>query len=373
MNSASQINVALNDPIAYARRYKEESGKKVIGYLCSYTPEEIIFAAGAHPLRLFAREEAAGLAAAHLQTYCCSLVRGVLDNALSGGLGFLDGAVFPHTCDSIQRLSDIWRLNIPYGFHADIVLPVKLNTASARQYMIDVIGKFRSDLEVFLARKITDDDLRNSIAMYNQIRAGLKTLYAMRSENADVVSGSDLHGLVRASMIMDRSLFAGILTDMVATLAAKKSTGVSPDKKRLILAGGLCNDPDIHSVIDDAGGVAVWDDFCTGSRYMEGAIPTDMDPIEAIADRLLKRIVCPAKHSDLHSRADHILKMAKEKKASGVVFFLLKFCDPHAFDYPYLKNRLDAEGIPSTLLEVDDRPVTEGRLKTRLEAFLEMI
>jgi benzoyl-CoA reductase subunit C len=373
MNPFSAINDILSDPMGYAKRFKEESGSPVIGYLCSYTPEEIIFAAGAHPMRLFNTRESIRLAGAHLQTYCCSLVRGILDDALSGELDFLDGAVFPHTCDSIQRLSDIWRLNIPFGFHADIVLPVKLNTDSARQYMVDVIMKFKSDLEARLGREVTEDRLAISIALFNRIRADLKTVYDLRAANPEILSGRDLHNLVRVGMIMDRRLFAEWLSDVVAALGAKKGAEKPMDRKRIVLAGGLCNDPDIHPVIEDAGGVAVWDDFCTGSRYVEGMIATDGDPVSAIADRLLSRVVCPAKHSGLHNRADNLVRIVREKRADGVVFSLLKFCDPHAFDYPYLKNRLDAEGIPSVLIEIDDRPVTEGRLKTRIEAFIEML
>ena len=373
MNPFSPINDVINDPINYARRYKEESGNPVVGYLCSYTPEEIIFAAGAHPFRLFSSQETVRFAGSHLQTYSCSLVRGVLDEALSGRLDFLDGVVFPHTCDSIQRLSDIWRLNIPFGFHSDVVLPVKLNTDSARQYMNDVVGWFKSDLEAKLGREIAVDALRESIALFNRIRADLRKIYEMRSGQPDILSGRELTGLVRASMFMDRRRLAETLSDVACLLPTRKAAGNLKGRKRLILAGGLCGDPEVYPVVEDAGGVVVWDDFCTGSRYIEGDVPEDMDPTEAIAERLLKRVVCPAKHADLHGRADYLLKAAKETKADGIVFFLLKFCDPHAFDYPYLKNRLDSDGIPSILVEMDDRPVAEGRIKTRLEAFLEMI
>ena len=145
MKQLEECHQILKDPDGYVKRFKAETGRKVVGYFCSYAPEEIILAAGVHPYRLFGSGEKIRLAEAHLQSYCCSLVRGALEDALSGRLAFLDGVVFPHTCDSIQRLSDIWRLNIPYGFHTDVVLPVKLNTDSAREYMINVLKAFRAD------------------------------------------------------------------------------------------------------------------------------------------------------------------------------------------------------------------------------------
>jgi benzoyl-CoA reductase/2-hydroxyglutaryl-CoA dehydratase subunit BcrC/BadD/HgdB len=93
----------------------------------------------------------------------------------------------------------------------------------------------------------------------------------------------------------------------------------------------------------------------------------------AIANRFLERVVCPAKHGGLERRADHILLLARDKEASGVVFVLPKFCDPHAFDYPHIKQRLDEAGIPNLLIEIDDPLPALGQLKTRFEAFLEML
>ena len=93
------------------------------------------------------------------------MVRGGLEDVLAGRLSFLDGTVFPHTCDSIQRLSDIWRLNAGVPFHFDVVLPVKLNTDSAREYLRDVLGLFRRDMEQMTGDHVTDEQLRGSIGL----------------------------------------------------------------------------------------------------------------------------------------------------------------------------------------------------------------
>jgi benzoyl-CoA reductase/2-hydroxyglutaryl-CoA dehydratase subunit BcrC/BadD/HgdB len=95
--------------------------------------------------------------------------------------------------------------------------------------------------------------------------------------------------------------------------------------------------------------------------------------VTTIAGRILTRVVCPAKHRGLTDRADHLVRLVRERRAQGVIFFLLKFCDPHAFDYPYLKEALDRARVPSLLLEVEDRLPADGQLRTRFEAFVEMI
>ena len=373
MKQLDECHEILADPYGYAERLKAKSGKKIVGTFCTYAPEEIIFAAGAHPIRLFGTGEKIHLAEAHLQSYCCSLVRGALEDALGNRLSFLDGAVFPHTCDSIQRLSDIWRLNIGQGFHLDLVLPVKLNTESARQYLVDVLHRFREDLGEKLGVAITDDDLRAAIALYNRIRGALTQIHKLAGDRPGILKGSDLYALTRAAMIMDRSRLATLLEEVVSELERAPAEGSGAKRKRIILSGGVCNHPDIYSVIEEAGGAVVGDDLCTGSRYFTGLIDEKADPVTALAERLLERVVCPAKHGGLTGRADHLVRLAREKGAQGVVFFLLKFCDPHAFDYPYLKEALDRAGISSMVIEVEDRLPADGQLRTRFEAFVEMI
>jgi bzd-type benzoyl-CoA reductase N subunit len=360
-------------PYEYARKYKSERGRPIVGYFCSYTPEELIFAADALPFRLFGTGEHIRLADTHLQAYCCSLVKGALEDAMAGRLDFLNGVVFPHTCDTIQRLSDIWRLNLPRGFHMDVVLPVKLNAPSSRSYMIDVLMEFRKNLEDAFRKKITDKALLDSIKTYNRIRLLLQKIHNLKYENPGVIAGEDLHSIMMASMIMDRSELIDVLDKIAGDLESGKNTSPPPPGERIVLSGGSCNLLDIYGIVEEAGAAVVGDDFCTGSRYYEGLLNIDMNPVEAIAERYLTRIVCPAKHSGLSTRADNIISVVREKKAGGVVFVLLKFCDPHAFDYPSLKRALDQEGIPSTLIEIEDQSSADGRVKTRLEAFIEML
>jgi bzd-type benzoyl-CoA reductase N subunit len=373
MNILNEFNETAANPYRYGADYKGRTGKKVVGYFCSYTPEELIFAADALPFRIFGVHETIQRADSHLQAYCCSLVRRSLEDGLSGHLDFMDGVVFPHTCDSIQRLSDIWRINLTFAFHMDVVLPVKLNTESARAYFTDVIKAFRSDLEKALDTAISDEKLKHGIKIYNLIRANLQRIYEIRRECPQVIKGSDVYAIVRSSMMTDRNLLPEKLSALVADLETKKKDSKTPEGKRLFLTGGVCTHPDMYHMIEEAGGVVVWDDFCTGSRYFEGMMNVEEDPITAIADRYLNRIICPAKHAGLTGRAEHIVEMVKKSGADGVIFLLLKFCDPHAFDYPYIKDFLDKEGIPSMLFEVEDGLSTEGQTKTRLEAFLEMI
>jgi benzoyl-CoA reductase subunit C len=371
-NKMKEINIfhdAIKNLPIVASQIKTK--KKIIGTLCSYAPEELIYAAGFHPLRLFSSKSDIVLAEQHLQAYCCSLVRGVLEDSLSGRLDFLDGTVFPHTCDSIQRLSDIWRMKGKYEFFADVVLPAKLNTQSSKTYMIEVLSKFKKDLEAAAGREITTTDLEKSIKKFNFIRKNLAKIYALQSKKPGIIKGSDLYALVKGSMIMDRDEVAMLLPGIVAKL--EQMDAPQKSGKRIVVSGSICDSPGFYKAIEEAGGVIVGDDLCTGQRWFEGQIPENEEPLKAIAQRLLDRMICPAKHSSPTARGENIVSLAKKNKADGIIFMLLKFCDPHAFDYPYLKDFLDKEGIKNLLIETDDQQENFGQLSTRLETFIHMI
>ncbi len=374
MKTLTVFQETANDLYAYAETWKKDTGKKIIGYFCSYTPEELIHAAGALPFRIFGTRDNIIRADNHLQTYCCSFARGCLDEALSGNLGFLDGTVFPHTCDTIQRLSDIWRLNAGFSFHFDVVLPVKLNTDSAKKYNSDVFKKFRTDIENAFGIDISKEKLNQSIDLYNNIRKTLTEIYTIRSNTPEVISDRDMFAIIQSSMVMDRDHLLENLTFVLEELKRKDvPAATTGPKKRLVLTGGICSHPDIYTIIESLGGTVVWDDLCTGARYFSVEISKNPDPVSAIADRYFERAVCPAKHVSNTYRGKNIVNIAKEYRADGVVFLLLTFCDPHGFDYPYLKEFLDSNDIPNLLIETDNQIQTQGIIRTKLETFLEMI
>jgi bcr-type benzoyl-CoA reductase subunit C len=370
MKEFAPFHTAIQDPAALAADIRAKSGK-IIGYMCSYAPEELIYAAGFHPMRLFSSQSDISLSETHLQAYCCSLVRGVLEDSLAGRLNYLDGTVFPHSCDSIQRLSDIWRLNTNYGFFADVLMPAKLNTESARAYMTDVLKQFKTDLEKAIGHPITPADLEASIRLFNRIRKSLALIYELKSKVPALIKGADLFAIVKGAMIMDRQVLAQRLEAIVLLLEKKDPPPASA--KRIILSGSVCDMIDMYSLVEASGGTVVADDLCTGNRWFEGMIPEGIDPLEALTARYADRAICPAKHAGNTIRGENLVALVKKHRADGVIFALLKFCDPHAFDYPYMKQFLDTAAIKSLHLELDDQQQGQGQLSTRLETFVHMI
>ena len=358
-------------PFPYLRNWKKRTGKKILGYFCINTPEEMIQAAGLLPVRLLGSKESISSASRHLQSYSCSLIQSSLEVALKGELDFLDGTVFPHTCDSIQRLSDIWAENMSFPFHWDLVLPVKLHTESSRAYLIQELRRFREGLQEFIGRSISDDDLRAAFFLANENRSLLRESYRQRAENPGVLSGAEFLALVNTAAFMPKVDHTAKLGGLLAHPVEKAP--FPPEGVRLFLAGSVCEQSAVLDLFENSGASIVGDDLCTGWRYFAEDVSQEGDPLEALADRFIRRVPCPCKYNPHVDRGDDFVRRVLASRARGVVFILLKFCDPHAFDYPYLKGKLDERKVPNLLLEVEPGGIPQGAVGTRLEAFVETL
>ncbi len=349
---------------SWPERYPD---RRAIGYICTYAPEEIIHAAGFTPVRLRIGPELPTRAEAHLPGFTCALCRSVLHQALRADLAFLSGLVFPHTCDTLQVLADIWRENFPDLFVATVVQPLNLGSPGARAYLVAELQRFRQDLSRFSHHPINDDTLKASIRLHNETRHLLSRLDEQRSR----LSARSFYAAVAASMVMPKEQFNPLAAELAELLNGEAPRREGP---RLILVGSVLGDSAVLDLIDDLGACVVGDDLCTGSRYFDQPVAEarDTEPLEALADHYLKRRPCPTKHNPWWQRSRYLLELAEEKKADGFVFILQKFCDPHAFDYALVKETLDATGVPHLLLELEHTPAV-GQLRTRLEAFLEML
>jgi bzd-type benzoyl-CoA reductase N subunit len=362
--------VAAN-PYDYARQWKEKTGGRVFGYFCTYFPEELLHAAGMLPIRILGVKENVSVADSVAQPFICSLVRTSLDAAMRDRFGFLDGVVFPHTCDSIQNLADIWKHHFPGQFSEVVVLPVWVDLPEAEDYLTEEIARFKGKLENHLGENLTDDTLADSIRIYDDNRAALAELYAIRRDNPDAISAKETLDVVLASFRMRKEEQTALLRKLLDELkTAPKSQN---DSVRIVLYGNACDHPDIMNVFEGLDASVIDDDLCTGSRYFLGITPSEGEPLTRIAKRYLARIPCPSKHSDSFDRRRYLVDMVKRGKADGVVMLILKFCDPHDFDYPDVAKKLTEENIPHLRIETEMQPSSIEQVKTRMQAFVEML
>ncbi len=340
--------------------------RRAFGYLCTYAPLEVLHAAGFTPLRLMQSSGQMALVDAHLPSFACALARAVTETMLSGQLDFVEGVLFPHTCDTLQCLADIWRMAKPCFRVVTFSLPSVLTGSGARDYLLAELRHLAAILESEFESPVTEEALRGSIALYNRQRRLLSDLYAQRNR----LSAQHLWSLTSSAMLMPVEDHNTLLeSSLHAAGAAGEVARAGP---AVVLVGAVLDEPSIPVLVEELGGRVVGDDLCTGSRYFDQLVDEVMEPFEALAERYVQRAHCPAKHHSRQTRAERLLALVRNAGAQGVVFVLPKFCDPHAFDYVPLSQELDSVGIPHLLIETE-LTMPSGQLRTRVQAFLELL
>ncbi len=341
-----------------------------IGYFCPYVPEEMLYAAGAFPLRLMGTSARMAKAQAHLPPHCCHLVKSSLESLLKGELDFLRGVIFSHTCDAMQGLSDIWAFQKRLPLQFNLMMPSNLSSPFSRTYLKTEMERFQTFLHTHIGG-IPTQNLKGSIRLMNQIREKIRSLYQARRNWPDWISGRHFASIIQAGSRMDRRHFLERLEDLLERAPEQRETLKRPVP--IYLTGNMVHSPIHFSIIEEAGGFVVFDDLCSGARFLPLMTREDIDPIEALTERYFSSFLCPAKHSGVNARAERLIHEVMETDAKGVIFLLYKYCEPHYFDYPELKRGLEAKGIPSLLLEVDDPATSQGQMKIRIQAFVEML
>jgi bcr-type benzoyl-CoA reductase subunit C len=341
-----------------------------IGFFCPYVPEELIHAAGALPFRLMGTPTKISHVQAYLPANCCHLVKSSLESLLQRELDFLKGIIFSHTCDTMQGLADIWALQKHIPLQFNLMIPSRLDSELARTYLKAELERFKNFLESNVG-KITPQNLKASIQLFNRIREKVKEIYARKPKWHKQISGSDFARIIRAGYLIDRQRYLELLNEFLDVLPEKKEG--SENTVPVYLAGNMTHDDPYFSLIEEAGAIIVQDDLCSGARFLRLMVPEDIDPMEGLTNRYFTSFMCPTKHQGVHAHGETLLKEVQKSGAKGVIFLLYKYCEPHFFDYPDLKQSLESKGIPTLLLEVEDPSYSIGQLKTRIQAFVEML
>ncbi|MFC2034547.1 2-hydroxyacyl-CoA dehydratase subunit D [Chloroflexota bacterium] len=348
-------------------------GKKVFGWLCTYVPEEIIHAAGILPVRItgYSQEMELDDGNAYLYINNCSFTRSCLQLAIRGEYDFLDGIVAGSTCDGVRRLFDLWSHYIEQPFLHIMTVPRKF-TESAHLLYYQQVVLFKQKLEEFLGIQITDEALHRSIELYNEFRTLMERLYDLRKLSNPPITGAETMEVLNASCRMPKKSFNAYLKQLLneLTTASNGHTG----RARLMITGSIMNNTDFIKSIEEEGGMVVTDDLCTSTRYWSDPIVLDGNrtPLEVIARRYLNNFPC-ARMFPCDERFDRILNLTRDFKVEGVISQVIRYCVDYAHDLPLLTERLKEHGIPTLALDVEYGTSGSGQIRTRVQAFLEML
>ena len=353
----------------------KKKGKKVIGYLCGYVPEEVIYAAGMLPWRILGSTKSSTVRASiYHGEDACQFCHRVLADFLEGQLDFLDGVVTTNSCDDMARLWDIWHDVDKKRFNYIMHLPRDNSELSVKAYQKSIC-KLIDALESLGRAEIDSDSLKLGIGTYNKMRSILTNLYGMRKSDIPAISGGEALAIVLAAMGLPKDEYIAMLESLANYLQKRTIPGLSHNQKpRLLVSSSIMANTDFIKLVEESGAVVAMDDTCTGSKYFYGLANEALEPTYALAVRyLVNRPPCPRMIQYCQEGLDKVIEWSREYRIDGVLHLPQSFCLPWQFTAPAFIDKLKGEGIPVTTVSRGYAMTNVGQLRTRIEAFIETL
>ena len=123
--------------------------------------------------------------------------------------------------------------------------------------------------------------------------------------------------------------------------------------------------------IEELGADVVAFENCTGTKNYQNNVELEGDLVANIAERYLK-IPCSVMYQN-DARSDIIKEFIHEYQADGVIDVVLSGCHTYAIETNKIKEASREVGVNYMSLETDYSKQDVGQIRTRLEAFIELL
>ena len=348
-----------------------EAGGKLIGHFQVYFPEEIVHAAGILPVKIRGAQIEAMQADSRFGSYLCSILKTSLELALSGRLK-LDMFVTHPICDAARNLGAVWGRNFSYPCQI-LYLPQNANSSHAATYLGGEYDRLKRAVEEISGAPISDAALRNSIAVYNENRALLRELYAIKRTKPWLVTADEAYVLVAIGGVIPREEHNELLRFVLPQI--HKRSARQQDKVRVVFEGGFCEQPPLDLIRSIARSCyVVDDDFLIGMRWIIDDVPIEGDPLMNLAQAYLENSsYSPVQHDLRKPKEAMLLNRIKSAGASAAIITAAKMCEPGLEEQVAYTRALDEAGIPYFVGEFEENMTSFDNMEIQLETFVESI
>ena len=352
-------------------------GRKAVGYMPIYVPREIVHAAGMLPVGIMGGGDQLEVIQgdAYYQSYICRIPRSTLELGLTGRLDCLDGMLFPSICDVIRNLSGMWQLLFKDKYVRYFDVPQNYQDAVGGQYYTHELQVLRDDLAKLAGKTISDDDLRASIAVYNENRRAVQELYRYRAAKPWQAPTSEVYLVMRAGMLLPVEAHTQLVRDYIAATDAVARP--VRDNARIVLTGSFCEQPPLSLIksIEMAGCYIVDDDFSLVMRMLTEDVPTSGDPLDALSKAFLHKSMQTSSKYDEHKKdkGKYLLDSTRLNAGEGVIFAAPSFCDPALLERPMLQAVLAEHKIPYTAFKYAENTGQMAPIREQAGTFADSI
>lgn len=370
---------SVHTELALQLEMAKDEGKKVVGCLCSYSPEELILAAGAIPLGLCGSTQEPIIKAEEiLSPDQCPKVKATFGRAIGGTCPLFplaDCVVAETTCDGRKKMYELLGRHVPMQI---MDLPQKPEEAAALDHWIAEVEKTRSFLEKQLEVVITDDAIEEAIRKENEVRKVLTRIYYSRIQSPPPITGLDFVNLTsKLEYYVDFDSHLSLLKQFADELEVRNKEGIGAcsERKPRILWTGLANSLGCNKVLrllEELGAVVVCAEGCGGVTRVQDLVDETLPPIQALAERYL-RVTCACMTPNSQRFTD-LERLCTEFSIDGVIDLAWQFCQPFEIESYRVRELISGKlGLPFLHITTDYSSQDEGQLSVRIEGFIEQI
>ncbi len=354
--------------VTTVKRWREAGGK-VLGHFQVYFPEEIAHAAGMLPVKMFGASVETRIADSRFGSYLCSILKTCLEQVLSGRIE-LDMFVTHPICDAARNLAPIWGRNFDYPCQI-LYLPQNPNSSYSVQYLKEEYERIQSIIEKVSGNKITDDTLRNSIAIFNTNRALLRKLYDIKREKPWLITINEAYTLVAIGGMIPREEHNEILETVIPLI--EKRTARKQDRIRVVFEGGFCEQPPLDMLRTVGRSCyVVDDDLLIGLRYLLEDVDVGDDPLNAMAEAYIQKSTYSPVQHDLRKPKEKMLRdRINNADAEAVIITAAKMCEPGLEEQVTYTQELEKDDTPYFVSEFEENMTSFDHLEIQLETFVE--
>lgn len=347
------------------------AGKKAVGVMPAFCPEELVIAAGMMPFGLWGSDRTVQESARYFPAFYCSILHTVLEMGIRGELRGLSAVMVPTCCDSLKGMVSNWKYAVPdiplihVSYAQNRKLPAGISYTCARYRRI------LESLSELSGKTVTDGDLREAIRVCNADRNALAAFSEAAAKHPVTVPPRARSAVFKAGYFMERKEHAALvaeLTEALNTLPEEKWSGL-----RVVTTGILADAPGLLSVLEE-NRIAIAADQVLAESVGNGTpVPETEDPMEGLALRLAALEGSSLLFDPEKQRGSGLAELAGKTGADGVIWVMTKFCDPEEFDYVPVREMLRDAGIPLLTVETDRQMTDYGQARSAVEAFAERL
>jgi benzoyl-CoA reductase subunit C len=364
-----QCRELIEDPeFPTVRRWREQGGR-VVGHFQVYFPEEIAHAAGMLPFKLRGAAVEPTQADSRFGSYLCSIIKTSLEIALTGSIE-VDLFVTHPICDAARNLAAVWGRNFSYPCQI-LYLPQNVNSAHAPEYLRNEYDRLRRLIEQIAGSRVTDDDLRNSLRVFNDNRALMRSLYEVKRATPWLLTAEEAYVLVSLGGVLPREEHNELLRVVLSQIRDRDAK--QQDKIKVVFEGGFCEQPplDLIRMLGRACYV-VDDDLFIGLRWLLEDVPAEGDPMENLAVAYIDRSsYSPVQHDLRKPKEKMLLERLARSGAEAVIVTAAKMCEPGLEEQVGYTRALEEANVPYFVSEFEENMTSFDHLEIQLETFVE--